>query len=210
MSPQELGERVAALEAAIRKHRDAQGQDLCWENDLELWAVLDDGVVPDRKVPPWPEFMAGCVRYRQMLDRGEGHRGPQDEALPIRDKDPDVTAVAGRDARPCDAHTLPLFLSALFDLVHSATPEHAPHLEQVREVRIPEQHREHAMRGVFGPDGTSRLWGASVVWEPREDFQALGYRGTTRSARWGELDIVRVEEAEARRLSPGSGEPDEA
>jgi hypothetical protein len=62
-------ERAARLEAAIRKHRAAQGQDLCWENDIELWEALGDHEKVDRKVPPWPEFMAGCVRYRQMLDR---------------------------------------------------------------------------------------------------------------------------------------------
>ena len=63
-------ERADRLEAAIRKHRSAQGQDLCWLNDVELWSALRDGVSVDRQVPSWPEFMAGCVRYRQMLDRG--------------------------------------------------------------------------------------------------------------------------------------------
>lgn len=61
-------EKATRLEAAIRKHRSAQGQDLCWLNDVELWKALGDGVVPDRQVPPWPEFMAGCVAYRKMLE----------------------------------------------------------------------------------------------------------------------------------------------
>ena len=62
-------QRIDALETAIRKHRAAQGQDLCWLNDLELWDVLKDGVMVDRQVPPWPDFMAGCIRYRQMLGK---------------------------------------------------------------------------------------------------------------------------------------------
>ena len=37
-------------------------------------AVGDDGVeywIPSAEtdVPPWPEFMAGCVKYRASLDR---------------------------------------------------------------------------------------------------------------------------------------------
>lgn len=62
-------EKATRLETAIRKHRSAQGQDLCWLNDVELWASLGDGVTADRQVPPWPEFMAGCVAYRRMLEQ---------------------------------------------------------------------------------------------------------------------------------------------
>lgn len=69
-SPEESPSDTALrLTAAIRKHRSAQGQDLCWLNDIELWGALNDGVTQDRQVPPWPEFMAGCVRYRQMLEQ---------------------------------------------------------------------------------------------------------------------------------------------
>ena len=70
MTPDELEARVAALESAIRKHRAAQGHELCWENDDELWSALGDGVTADRRVPPWPEFMTRCAAYRAMLDRG--------------------------------------------------------------------------------------------------------------------------------------------
>lgn len=69
MTKQALEQRINVLETAIRKHRAAQGQDLCWLNDIELWDALGDGVTVDRQVPPWPEFIAGCVHYRQMLEK---------------------------------------------------------------------------------------------------------------------------------------------
>lgn len=56
------------LRAGIRKHRDSSGQDLCWHHP-ELWGLLPDGPAAMPTVPDWPEFMAGCVRYRESLDR---------------------------------------------------------------------------------------------------------------------------------------------
>ncbi len=54
--------------AAIEKHRSATGHDLCWENDIELWGVLKDGVALDHTPPPWPEFMTKCALYRASRD----------------------------------------------------------------------------------------------------------------------------------------------
>src|SRR5277367_3599097 len=42
----------AILRGAIMRHRSAQGHNLCHENDDELYAVLDDGLKVDRKLPP--------------------------------------------------------------------------------------------------------------------------------------------------------------
>jgi hypothetical protein len=56
------------LRAGIRKHRDSSGQDLCWHHP-KLWGLLPDGPASMPKVPDWPEFMEGCIRYRESLDR---------------------------------------------------------------------------------------------------------------------------------------------
>lgn len=58
---------VQRLRAGIRRHRDASGHELCWFHP-ELWALLPEPHDRDIAVPPWPQFMRGCVRYRQSLD----------------------------------------------------------------------------------------------------------------------------------------------
>ena len=65
----QLYNRVEELESAIKKHRDQTGHNLCWENDQELWAVLNDGVVIDHTPPAWDEFMLKCVEYRKSRDK---------------------------------------------------------------------------------------------------------------------------------------------
>lgn len=64
-----LYQRVQKLENAIRKHRDASGHDLCWENDIELWSVLDGECVPRKEVPSWCDFIQNCAKYRASLDQ---------------------------------------------------------------------------------------------------------------------------------------------
>jgi hypothetical protein len=61
---------VVRLRAAIREHRDSSGHDLCWYHPA-LWSTLPewDGSPPAGiAVPPWPQFMRGCVAYRTSLD----------------------------------------------------------------------------------------------------------------------------------------------
>lgn len=57
--------RVGELEEAIRKHKAAQGNDLCWENDLELWNVLPEGsgTYPHDSLPSREEFLSNCEKY---------------------------------------------------------------------------------------------------------------------------------------------------
>jgi hypothetical protein len=55
------------LRAGIRAHRDASGHELCWHQP-ELWALLPDAIPPRIAVPAWPQFLRGCIRYRQSLD----------------------------------------------------------------------------------------------------------------------------------------------
>jgi hypothetical protein len=64
-----LEERVNELTAAIYKHREQTGHNMCWENDEELWAVLNDGVKIDHTAPNWCEFMTKCAEYRASNDK---------------------------------------------------------------------------------------------------------------------------------------------
>jgi hypothetical protein len=59
---------VRRLRAGIRAHRDSTGQDLCWHHP-QLWGLLPDSTDPLPVVPEWPQFLRGCVRYRESLER---------------------------------------------------------------------------------------------------------------------------------------------
>jgi hypothetical protein len=63
----QLLEEVRKLRAAIREHRDSTGMNLCWHHP-QMWALLPEQVEPQVSVPEWPQFLRGCVRYRQSLD----------------------------------------------------------------------------------------------------------------------------------------------
>jgi len=72
------------LRAAIRTHRDASGHALCWHHP-QLWSLLPEPIPPEIAVPAWPQFLRGCVKYRESLDREapdaprttEEYRGPR-------------------------------------------------------------------------------------------------------------------------------------
>jgi hypothetical protein len=66
-SRDELLAEVKALRQGIRQHRDSSGHELCWHHPA-LWGLLPEKTDPVPVVPEWPEFMRGCVRYRQSLD----------------------------------------------------------------------------------------------------------------------------------------------
>jgi hypothetical protein len=59
---------VQRLRAGIRKHRDSTGNELCWHHP-DLWGLLPEGMSAVPRVPEWPQFLRGCVRYRESLDR---------------------------------------------------------------------------------------------------------------------------------------------
>lgn len=59
---------VKRLRAGIREHRDATGQDLCWHHP-KLWGMLPEPVPSHLAVPAWPQFLRGCLKYREALDR---------------------------------------------------------------------------------------------------------------------------------------------
>lgn len=67
MSREELIAEVKKLREGIRTHRDSSEQELCWHHPA-LWGLLPEKQDPLPAVPEWPQFMRGCVRYRQSLD----------------------------------------------------------------------------------------------------------------------------------------------
>ena len=68
MSREQLIEQVRELRKGIREHRDARLHDLCWHHPA-LWGLLPEKTDPLPTVPEWPQFMRGCIHYRQSLDR---------------------------------------------------------------------------------------------------------------------------------------------
>ena len=69
---------VKRLRAGIRAHRDSSGQELCWHHP-DLWALLPEGAAAIPAVPDWPQFLRGCVKYRESLDRQLPHAPRSDE-----------------------------------------------------------------------------------------------------------------------------------
>jgi hypothetical protein len=67
LSREQLVIELKRLRRAIREHRDSTGHDLCWHHPA-LWSFLPEKMLPAVAVPAWPQFMRGCVRYRQSLD----------------------------------------------------------------------------------------------------------------------------------------------
>ena len=67
LSREQLIAKVKKLRQAIREHRDSTGHYLCWHHP-EMWSLLPEKTDPLPTVPAWPQFLAGCIRYRQSLD----------------------------------------------------------------------------------------------------------------------------------------------
>ena len=65
---QALIAEVRRLRTGIREHRDSSGHELCWHHP-KLWALLPEKSDPLPSVPEWPQFLRGCLRYRESLDR---------------------------------------------------------------------------------------------------------------------------------------------
>ena len=58
---------VKRLRAGIRRHRDSTDHELCWHHP-QLWGLLPESTDPVPAVPDWPQFLRGCLRYRESLD----------------------------------------------------------------------------------------------------------------------------------------------
>ncbi|HKY95298.1 MAG TPA: hypothetical protein VJL84_08325 [Kiloniellales bacterium] len=68
LSREALLAEAKRLRAGIRRHRDSSGHDLCWHHP-QLWRLLPEPIPRDIAVPDWPQFLRGCVKYREALDR---------------------------------------------------------------------------------------------------------------------------------------------
>jgi hypothetical protein len=68
LTKDELIAEVKKLRTGIREHRDSTRHELCWHHP-DLWGLLPEKVEPNLAVPAWPQFLRGCVRYRESLDR---------------------------------------------------------------------------------------------------------------------------------------------
>lgn len=67
LSREALVAEVKKLRAGIRAHRDTSEHELCWHHPA-LWGLLPEQEDPLPTVPEWPQFMRGCIRYRESLD----------------------------------------------------------------------------------------------------------------------------------------------
>ena len=90
MTREQLMAEAKRLRAGIRKHRDSSGHELCWHHPA-LWDLLPERTDPMPTVPTWPEFLGGCLRYRQSPDeqlpdapRSDERYQPRDRAHPPR------------------------------------------------------------------------------------------------------------------------------
>ena len=67
MTREQLVSEIVKLRTGIRTHRDSTGHELCWHHP-DLWGLLPEKTDPVPAVPEWPQFMRGCIKYRQSLD----------------------------------------------------------------------------------------------------------------------------------------------
>jgi hypothetical protein len=67
MTREALVAEVIRLREGIRSHRDSSGQRLCWHHP-QLWGLLPERSAPRPSVPAWPQFLRGCIAYRESLD----------------------------------------------------------------------------------------------------------------------------------------------
>lgn len=67
LSREQLMTEVRRLRDGVRRHRDSSEQELCWHHPA-LWSLLPEKTDPVPGVPEWPQFLRGCVRYRESLD----------------------------------------------------------------------------------------------------------------------------------------------
>jgi len=81
LSREQLVAEVKRLRQAIRSHRDSTGHDLCWHHPA-LWSLLPEHSDPVPVVPSWPQFLLGCIRYRQSLDEQLPGAPRSDEPYP--------------------------------------------------------------------------------------------------------------------------------
>jgi hypothetical protein len=100
MTRDQLLAEVQRLRAGIRAHRDSTGHDLCWHHP-QLWGLLPEPIPRDIAVPAWPQFLRGCISYRQSLDR-ELPDAPRTDTEFSAPPSPGRGAKTSRDPREAD------------------------------------------------------------------------------------------------------------
>ena len=80
MDREALVAEVKRLRAGVRKHRDSSGHELCWHHP-DLWSLLPESAAALPSVPAWPQFLRGCIKYRESLDRQLPHAERTEEEL---------------------------------------------------------------------------------------------------------------------------------
>ena len=81
MSRDQLVAEVKRLRQGIRQHRDSTSHELCWHHPA-LWSLLPERTDPIPVVPDWPQFLRGCIRYRQSLDEQLPQAPRSDKSYP--------------------------------------------------------------------------------------------------------------------------------
>ena len=81
MSREELAAEARKLRQGIRRHRDSTKHELCWHH-LQLWGLLPEKTDPVPVVPDWPQFLEGCLKYRQSLDEQAADASRTSEPYP--------------------------------------------------------------------------------------------------------------------------------
>ena len=87
MSREQLINEALKLRAGIRKHRDSTLHELCWHHP-DLWSLLPEDTDPLPAVPEWPQFLQGCIRYRESLDEQARQATRSSEPYRGRDSSP--------------------------------------------------------------------------------------------------------------------------
>ena len=67
LTREELILEIKRLRAGIRAHRDSSKHELCWHHP-QLWNLLPEQITPQLAVSAWPQFLRGCLHYRESLD----------------------------------------------------------------------------------------------------------------------------------------------
>lgn len=100
---EDLIAEVKRLRAGIRQHRDSSGHDLCWHHP-QLWNLLPEKVAPELAVPDWPQFLRGCLRYRESLDLQLPDAPRVADEFDLRSSGPDSNDKASRKSSgPADS-----------------------------------------------------------------------------------------------------------
>jgi hypothetical protein len=85
MTREQLIDEAKKLRGGIRVHRDSKLHDLCWHHP-QLWGLLPEKTDPVPVVPAWPQFLRGCVQYRESLDTQAAAAPRSDEPYRARSR----------------------------------------------------------------------------------------------------------------------------